>query len=148
MGSNIEIFEAMVLGGNLSFWLKYHRFWELSCLRVNLRDLYVGFKILVSLSHTLKNYFSNQKGTNDFLNLSLYSYNTCITFFLLCSIKSLCLYCMVVLYLVFDCSSDVKWHHSNHVELLIFLFFSKIIYRTLDPICIDHFIYIRMSCFL
>ena len=148
MGSNIEIFEAMILGENLSFWLKNHRFWELSCLRVNLRDLYVGFKILVSLSHTLKTYFWNQKGTNDFLNLCLYSYNTCITFFLLCSIKSLSLYCMVVLYLVFDCSSDVRWHHSNHVELLIFLFFSKIIYRTLDPICIDHFIYIRMSCFL
>ena len=148
MGSNIEIFEAMILGENLSFWLKNHRFWELSCLRVNLRDLYVGFKILVSLSHTLKTYFWNQKGMNDFLNLCLYSYNTCITFFLLCSITSLCLWCMVVLYLVFDCSSDVKWHHSNHVELLIFLFFSKIIYRTLDPICIDHFIYIRMSCFL
>jgi hypothetical protein len=27
-----------------------------SCLCVNLRDLYVGFEILVSLSHTLKNY--------------------------------------------------------------------------------------------
>ena len=144
MGSNMEIFEVRVLGGMLVLVEKSPILRIVSCLH----DLYVGFEILVSLSHTLKNYFSNQKGTNDFLNLCLYSYNTCITFFLLCSIKSLSLYCMVVLYLVFDCSSDVRWHHSNHVELLIFLFFSKIIYRTLDPICIDHFIYIRMSCFL
>ena len=31
MGSYMEIFEARVLGENLSFWLKNHKFWEL-CL--------------------------------------------------------------------------------------------------------------------
>jgi hypothetical protein len=56
MGSNMEIFEARVLGGMLVLVEKSPILRIVSCLCVNLRDLYVGFEILVSLSHTLKNY--------------------------------------------------------------------------------------------
>ena len=52
MGSNMEIFEARVLGGMLVLVEKSPILRIVSCLH----DLYVGFEILVSLSHTLKNY--------------------------------------------------------------------------------------------
>ena len=59
MGSYMEIFDARFWGKILVFGWKTPILIIVSSLRVNLRDLHVGFEILLFLSRTLKNYCWN-----------------------------------------------------------------------------------------